>query len=72
MLDLWRPKLCPFDPNVMHETFTFLEGFLPVHRTAQSGGSGYELWFNDFMNLWKTCHNSTVSWERVSKRIYLT
>lgn len=65
MLDLWRPLLCPFDPAALQRTFGFLDWFLPTLHLPHEAGLGYELWFNEFMDLWKTCHNSPP-WESVS------
>lgn len=65
MLDLWRPLLCPFDAAVLQRTLGFLDWFLPTLHLPNEAGLGYELWFNEFMDLWKTCHNSPP-WESVS------
>jgi len=63
MLDMWRPQLCPFDTATMQGTVEILDSFLPS-IFLPSEPKCYELWFNEFMDLWKTCHN-TQPWEPV-------
>ncbi|XP_055375207.1 proteasome activator complex subunit 4-like [Condylostylus longicornis] len=50
ILDLVLPKLQPLDVGGQCQTFEIFNLFLNFHR-------GYELWFDDFMNLWNVYHN---------------
>uniref|UniRef100_A0A1B6EFE2 Proteasome activator complex subunit 4 C-terminal domain-containing protein n=1 Tax=Clastoptera arizonana TaxID=38151 RepID=A0A1B6EFE2_9HEMI len=62
MLDFFKPQLCMLDVRRMREAMSLLCGFLPAHRT-KTGSSGYELWFNEFMDLWKS-GNVASEWEQ--------
>lgn len=68
MLDEWRPKLCPFDSNVIANTIEILEWFLPIALPPSQAHLGYELWFKELMDFWEVCHNAPV-WEGVSKNL---
>lgn len=65
MLNIWRPKLCPFDSATMLNTFDMMECFLPVALPPELNFRGYKLWFKEFMTLWDVCHNAP-NWECVS------
>ncbi|KAG8313284.1 Proteasome activator complex subunit 4 [Homalodisca vitripennis] len=62
MLELWRPQLCPLHYVDMQVALELLESFLPTIFLPNETGLGYELWLNEFLQLWQTCHNSP-SWE---------
>ncbi|XP_059159046.1 proteasome activator complex subunit 4B-like [Physella acuta] len=61
MLDEWRPWLCPFDMSVIGG-LQCLEIFLPTSLPPQLHNKGYKLWFDEFMDLWKS-FQSLPSWE---------
>ncbi|CAH0386282.1 unnamed protein product [Bemisia tabaci] len=63
MLDLWRPKLCPFDGDSITDTIEYCEWFLPTMLRPDQSHLGYELWFHEFMNLWDRCNNS-LKWDQ--------
>ncbi len=60
MLDLWRPKLCPFD-RAINAGFKYLSLFLPTTNSL-APEKGWKLWFDEFMTLWSSFTNSP-SWE---------
>ncbi|XP_059471936.1 proteasome activator complex subunit 4-like [Neocloeon triangulifer] len=58
VLDLFRPRLCPFDSS----TTKGMEGlnlFLPTMRRADVKEQGYTLWLDELMHFWSVCNNST-------------
>lgn len=61
MLAEWRPLLCPFDMT-MPMGVSLLAAFLPTKIEPKKHQQGYLLWFDEFMGLWKMCHNKP-SWE---------
>ncbi|XP_005100512.1 proteasome activator complex subunit 4B [Aplysia californica] len=61
MLDEWRPLLCPFDMLVIGG-LQCLEMFLPTCLPPELHHKGFKLWFEEFMDLWKSFH-SMPSWE---------
>lgn len=38
------------------------ELFLPVQLSVQNSSLGYELWFHEFMKLWKVCSSNAHTW----------
>jgi len=62
MLELWRPQLCPFDTVAIQNGMELLDTFLPSVFLPHEISSGYKLWLDEFMDLWKTCHNAPA-WE---------
>lgn len=63
ILDEFRPMLCPFDGTMMYSGIASLEWFIPVCIRPEEAHIGYNLWFDELMDLWKTCHNA-LSWEK--------
>ena len=61
MLKEWRPLLCPFDVTMAMGIGLF-ETFLPTKMFPEQHSKGFKLWFNEFVGLWKMCHNQP-SWE---------
>ena len=61
MLEEWRPLLCPFDMT-MPMGVSLFETFLPTKTEPKNHPRSYLLWFEDFIGLWKMCHNKP-SWE---------
>ncbi len=61
MLAEWRPLLCPFDMT-MPMGVSLFAAFLPTKIYPKNHKLGYLLWFDEFMGLWKMCHNKP-SWE---------
>ncbi|XP_011068182.1 PREDICTED: proteasome activator complex subunit 4B-like [Acromyrmex echinatior] len=62
ILDELRPKLCPHDGLTMCTTLQILECFLPLQLSPEHHSIGYQLWFDEFMTMWKVCHNGP-QWE---------
>ncbi|XP_022913061.1 proteasome activator complex subunit 4A-like [Onthophagus taurus] len=62
ILDEFRPKMCPYSNNFISDAIGYLEVFLPVVTKPEEAHSGYNLWFEEFMNLWEVCHNANL-WE---------
>uniref|UniRef100_A0A8C7ZN05 Proteasome activator complex subunit 4 n=1 Tax=Oryzias sinensis TaxID=183150 RepID=A0A8C7ZN05_9TELE len=61
MLDEWRPLLCVFDV-VMQKAISNMELFLPTIMPPGEHSHGFQLWFNELMNLWMAVQNQP-SWE---------
>ncbi|XP_026207401.1 proteasome activator complex subunit 4B-like [Anabas testudineus] len=61
MLDEWRPLLCVFDV-VMQKAVSNMELFLPTIMPPQEHSQGFQLWFDELMNLWMSVQNQP-SWE---------
>uniref|UniRef100_A0A3B3VJT2 Proteasome activator Blm10 middle HEAT repeats region domain-containing protein n=1 Tax=Poecilia latipinna TaxID=48699 RepID=A0A3B3VJT2_9TELE len=61
MLDEWRPLLCVFDV-VMQKAISNMELFLPTIMPPQEHSQGFQLWFDELMNLWMSVQNQP-SWE---------
>lgn len=62
ILDELRPSLCPLDSSTIAMTIETLQWFLPLTLPAKYHSMGYQLWFDEFMNLWEVCHNAP-NWE---------
>ncbi|XP_012226473.1 proteasome activator complex subunit 4B-like [Linepithema humile] len=62
ILDELRPLLCPFDESAACESTLLLECFLPLQLPPKHHSMGYQLWFDEFMTMWKVCHNAP-QWE---------
>ena len=62
ILDELRPKLCPHDGLTMCTSLQILECFLPLQLSPEHHSIGYQLWFDEFMTMWKVCHNGP-QWE---------
>lgn len=62
ILDELRPKLCPHHGFTMSTSLQILECFLPLQLSPEHHSIGYQLWFDEFMTMWKVCHNGT-QWE---------
>ncbi|KYM97994.1 Proteasome activator complex subunit 4 [Cyphomyrmex costatus] len=62
ILDELRPKLCPHDGLTMSRSLQILECFLPLQLSPEHHSIGYQLWFDEFMTMWKVCHNGP-QWE---------
>ncbi|XP_071649143.1 proteasome activator complex subunit 4B [Temnothorax longispinosus] len=62
ILDELRPKLCPHDGVTMCTSLQILECFLPLQLSPEHHPRGYRLWFDEFMTMWKVCHNGP-QWE---------
>lgn len=62
ILDELRPTLCPFDVPTMSIGLQTLEWFLPLQLFPEHHSIGHQLWFDEFMTMWKVCHNSP-QWE---------
>uniref|UniRef100_A0A3B4F3K3 Proteasome activator complex subunit 4B-like n=1 Tax=Pundamilia nyererei TaxID=303518 RepID=A0A3B4F3K3_9CICH len=61
MLDEWRPLLCVFDV-VMQKAISNMELFLPTIMPLEEHSQGFQLWFDELMNLWMSLQNQP-SWE---------
>uniref|UniRef100_A0A3Q4HEW2 Proteasome activator Blm10 mid region domain-containing protein n=1 Tax=Neolamprologus brichardi TaxID=32507 RepID=A0A3Q4HEW2_NEOBR len=61
MLDEWRPLLCVFDV-VMQKAISNMELFLPTIMPPEEHSQGFQLWFDELMNLWMSLQNQP-SWE---------
>ncbi|XP_058477820.1 proteasome activator complex subunit 4B isoform X2 [Solea solea] len=61
MLDEWRPLLCVFD-MVMQKAISNMELFLPTIMSPEEHSQGFQLWFDELMNLWMAVQNQP-SWE---------
>uniref|UniRef100_A0A8D3ED43 Proteasome activator complex subunit 4 n=1 Tax=Scophthalmus maximus TaxID=52904 RepID=A0A8D3ED43_SCOMX len=61
MLDEWRPLLCVFDV-IMQKAIGNMELFLPTIMPPEEHGQGFQLWFDELMNLWMAVQNQP-SWE---------
>ncbi|XP_013404552.1 proteasome activator complex subunit 4 [Lingula anatina] len=61
MLEEWRPLMCPFD-TTMGKAMKYFELFLPTMLPPEHHDKGFRLWFEEFMNLYDSAHNSP-SWE---------
>uniref|UniRef100_A0A3Q0QYT3 Uncharacterized protein n=1 Tax=Amphilophus citrinellus TaxID=61819 RepID=A0A3Q0QYT3_AMPCI len=61
MLDEWRPLLCVFDV-VMQKAISNMELFLPTIMPPEEHSQGFQLWFEELMNLWMSLQNQP-SWE---------
>jgi proteasome activator subunit 4 len=61
MLDEWRPLMCPYDVT-MAKAMGYFNLFLPTYNVQECKATTYSLWFDEFMNFWKGCHNSPP-WE---------
>ncbi|XP_071319028.1 proteasome activator complex subunit 4B [Trachinotus anak] len=61
MLDEWRPLLCVFDV-VMQKAIGNMELFLPTIMPPEEHSQGFQLWFDELMNLWMSVQNQP-SWE---------
>ncbi|XP_060526500.1 proteasome activator complex subunit 4-like [Cylas formicarius] len=62
ILDEFRPKLCPFNSAEISSAIQYMELFLPSAVKPEEADISYNLWFNEFMNLWEVCHNAGT-WE---------
>ncbi len=62
ILDEFRPLLCPYD-SMMLRGIKYLELFLPTLIPQEYQNLGFELWFKEFMTIWKSCQNKP-SWEK--------
>ncbi|XP_012536547.2 proteasome activator complex subunit 4B isoform X1 [Monomorium pharaonis] len=62
ILDELRPKLCPLDELTMCTSLQILKCFLPLQLPPEHYPIGHCLWFDEFMTMWKVCHNSP-QWE---------
>uniref|UniRef100_A0AAQ5YND7 Proteasome activator Blm10 mid region domain-containing protein n=1 Tax=Amphiprion ocellaris TaxID=80972 RepID=A0AAQ5YND7_AMPOC len=63
MLDEWRPLLCVFD-MVMQKAISNMELFLPTIMPPEEHSQGFQMWFEELMNLWMSVQNQP-SWEGV-------
>uniref|UniRef100_A0A3B5LCD9 Proteasome activator Blm10 mid region domain-containing protein n=1 Tax=Xiphophorus couchianus TaxID=32473 RepID=A0A3B5LCD9_9TELE len=61
MLDEWRPLLCVFDV-VMQKAISNMELFLPTIMPPEEHSQGFQLWFDELMNLWMSVQNQPT-WE---------
>ncbi|XP_028286764.1 proteasome activator complex subunit 4B [Parambassis ranga] len=61
MLDEWRPLLCVFD-SAMQKAISNMELFLPTIMPLEEHCQGFQLWFDELMNLWVSVQNQP-SWE---------
>ncbi|KAM9425985.1 proteasome activator complex subunit 4B [Pholidichthys leucotaenia] len=61
MLEEWRPLLCVFD-SVMQKAISNMELFLPTIMPPEEHSQGFQLWFDELMNLWLSLQNQP-SWE---------
>ncbi|XP_012728979.2 proteasome activator complex subunit 4B isoform X3 [Fundulus heteroclitus] len=61
MLDEWRPLLCVFDV-AMQKGISNMELFLPTIMPPEEHSQGFQLWFDELMNLWMSVQNQP-SWE---------
>ncbi|XP_039314530.1 proteasome activator complex subunit 4 isoform X2 [Solenopsis invicta] len=68
ILDELRPKLCPHDGLTMCTSLQILECFLPVQLSPEHHSIGHWLWFDEFMTIWKVCHNGP-QWENYMMRL---
>jgi len=55
MLKLWRPMLYPMDRS-MGQALKYAQLFLPTNAELPAA-QGYELWFDEFMQLWRSFGN---------------
>lgn len=58
-----KPYLYPLDLRVMNSTMKLFQWFLPVQLSVKHHAIGHQLWLQEFMGLWDTCHN-TAFWEK--------
>ncbi|CAK6956798.1 proteasome activator complex subunit 4B [Scomber scombrus] len=61
MLEEWRPLLCVFD-MIMQKAVSNMELFLPTIMPPEEHSQGFQLWFDELMNLWVSVQNQP-SWE---------
>uniref|UniRef100_A0A665UKH4 Proteasome activator subunit 4b n=1 Tax=Echeneis naucrates TaxID=173247 RepID=A0A665UKH4_ECHNA len=61
MLDEWRPLLCVFDA-IMQKAISNMELFLPTIMPPEEHSQGFQLWFDELMNLWISVQNQPT-WE---------
>ncbi|XP_055341641.1 proteasome activator complex subunit 4A-like [Paramacrobiotus metropolitanus] len=61
MLDEFRPMLCPFDDQ-MSTAMDYLSMFLPTMLKPHQAQYGYELWLEEFLNIWLAFHG-VPAWE---------
>lgn len=62
ILDELRPTFYPLDNKTMCVSLKTLECFLPLQLPPEHHSIGHQLWFEEFMTLWKVCHNGPL-WE---------
>ncbi|RLU16905.1 hypothetical protein DMN91_010974 [Ooceraea biroi] len=62
ILDELRPTFCPLDGLTMCTSLQTLECFLPLQLPPEHHSIGHQLWFDEFMTMWKVCHNGP-QWE---------
>ncbi|KAM0724588.1 Proteasome activator complex subunit 4B [Formica fusca] len=62
ILDELRPTFCPFDSTTMCTSLQTLECLLPLQLLPEHHSIGHQLWFDEFMTMWKVCHNAP-QWE---------
>ncbi|KAL3286253.1 hypothetical protein HHI36_000763 [Cryptolaemus montrouzieri] len=62
ILDECKPHLCPFNEADMSEYLSTMEIFLPICVKDEEAPISYDLWFSEFMDLWKSCINDNI-WE---------
>ncbi|KAF5308174.1 hypothetical protein FQR65_LT06354 [Abscondita terminalis] len=62
ILDEFRPHLYPYDNTHITSAIHYFELFLPIVTPPEKKHLGYELWLEEFLELWKVCHNANL-WE---------
>ncbi|KAK4885236.1 hypothetical protein RN001_001507 [Aquatica leii] len=62
ILDEFRPHLYPYDNTHIASAIHYFELFLPIITPLEKKHLGYELWLEEFLELWKVCHNANL-WE---------
>ncbi|KAM4624596.1 proteasome activator complex subunit 4B [Polymixia lowei] len=61
MLSEWRPLLCVFDV-IMQKAVSNMELFLPTIMPPEEHSQGFQLWFDELLDLWMSVQNQP-SWE---------
>ena len=62
ILDELRPFLCPFNSYKMYKATYYLNLFLPTTMSPEHYDHGFNLWFEEIMNIWQNSPNSLL-WE---------
>ncbi|KAK7086905.1 Proteasome activator complex subunit 4 [Halocaridina rubra] len=63
ILEEVRPLMCPFDMS-MQRAMVFMELFLPTSLPPEKADIGWNLWRDELLGIWNSCHNSHLwFWE---------
>ncbi|KAF5303620.1 hypothetical protein FQA39_LY09867 [Lamprigera yunnana] len=62
ILNEFRPRLYPYDNAHIANAIHYCQLFLPIVTPVEKKHLGYELWLEEFLELWRVCHNANL-WE---------